>query len=70
MATIRERKQADGSTRYAAYARIVKRTLVIHTEAKTFTRRSAAETWARRRLRFQRRKSQRNFAITAFAIGA
>ena len=49
MATIRARRQANGSTRYTAYVRIRRGTAVIHTEAKTFTHRSAAVTWARHR---------------------
>jgi len=49
MATIRARRQADGSTRYAAYLRIRKGKAVIHTEAKPFSHRSAALSWARHR---------------------
>lgn len=49
MATIRARKQADGSTRYTAYVRIRRATAVLHTEARTFSHRAAALTWARHR---------------------
>lgn len=37
MATIRARKQADGSARYTAIVRIRKGSAVIHQEYKTFT---------------------------------
>jgi len=49
MTTIRARRQADGSTRYTAYLRIRKGKAVVHTEAKTFSHRSAALSWARHR---------------------
>lgn len=49
MATIRARRQANGTTRYTAIVRIRKGTVVIHQEAKTFSHRSAALTWARHR---------------------
>jgi len=49
MATIRARRQSNGSTRYTAYVRIRRGKSVVHTEAKTFSHRSAALTWARHR---------------------
>ena len=49
MATIRARRQADGSTRYTAYVRIRRGKAVLHTESRTFAHRSAALTWARHR---------------------
>jgi hypothetical protein len=49
MATIRARKQADGSTRYTAIVRMRKGRTLVHHECKTFTRRSAALTWAKHR---------------------
>jgi hypothetical protein len=49
MATIRARKQADGTTRYTAMVRIRKGSTVIHQENRTFTHRSAALTWAKHR---------------------
>src|ERR1700719_1740057 len=47
MATIRARKQADGSTRYTAIVRIRKGNAVIHQEYKTFAHRVAAVAWAK-----------------------
>jgi integrase len=49
MATIRVRKQADGSTRYTAIIRLRRGTTLVHQEARTFAHRSAALTWARHR---------------------
>jgi integrase len=49
VATIRARKQADGTTRYTAMVRVRKGSTVIHQENKTFTHRSAALTWAKHR---------------------
>jgi hypothetical protein len=49
MATIRARRQSNGSTRYTAYVRIRRGKSVVHTEAKSFSHRSAALTWARHR---------------------
>jgi len=49
MATIRARRQANGSTRYTAYVRIRRGKAILHTEAKTFSHRSAAVSWARHR---------------------
>ena len=46
MATIRARKQADGSTRYTPIVRIRKRKIIIHQEYKTFAHRVAAVTRA------------------------
>jgi hypothetical protein len=44
MATIRARKQTDGSTRYTAIVRIRKGNAVIHQAYKTFAHRVAAVT--------------------------
>jgi len=49
MATIRARRQADGTTRYTAIVRIRKGKTVIHQECKTFALRTAATSWARHR---------------------
>lgn len=49
MATIKARKQANGSTRYTAVVRIRRGTTVMHQESRTFTHRSAAQSWARHR---------------------
>jgi integrase len=49
MSYIRARKQADGTTRYTAVVRIRKGKAILHHEAKTFSHRSAAITWARHR---------------------
>ena len=47
MATIRARKQSDGTTRYAAIVRIRKRKTIIYQEYKTFALRTAAVSWAK-----------------------
>jgi hypothetical protein len=49
MATIKARKQANGSTRYTAIVRIRRGTTVLHQESRTFTHRTAALSWARHR---------------------
>lgn len=49
MATIRMRKRADGSCGYTAQIRIHDGRAVVHQEAKTFSRRAAADKWARAR---------------------
>ncbi len=49
MATIRVRKRADGSLGYTAQIRIHNGKAVVHQEAKTFSRRVAAEKWAKAR---------------------
>jgi hypothetical protein len=49
MATIRTRKQADGSTRYTAIVRLRRGKTPVHQEARTFAHRSAALTWAKHR---------------------
>jgi integrase len=49
MATIRARRQSDGTTRYAAIVRIRKRKAIIYQEYKTFALRTAAVSWARHR---------------------
>lgn len=43
MATIRARKQVNGTTRYTAMVRLRKGKTVIHQETKTFAFRAAAE---------------------------
>jgi hypothetical protein len=49
MATIKARKQANGSTRYTAIVRIRCGTTVTHRESRTFTHRTAALSWAKHR---------------------
>lgn len=49
MATIKARKQANGMTRYTAILRIRRGKTVLHQEAKTFTFRAAAVSWAKYR---------------------
>lgn len=49
MATIKVRKRANGSIRYTAIVRIRQGTTVVHRESRTFTHRSAAQSWARHR---------------------
>lgn len=49
MATIKARRQANGSIRYTAIVRKRVGETIVHREAKTFTHRSAALTWARHR---------------------
>jgi integrase len=49
MATIKVRKRANGSIRYTAIVRMRKGTTVVHRESRTFTHRSAAQSWARHR---------------------
>jgi integrase len=49
MAHILARKYGPGLTRYTAVVRIRKGAFVVHREAKTFTHRSAALTWAKQR---------------------
>jgi hypothetical protein len=49
MATIRARKQADGSTRYTAVVRIRNGKTIVYQEYKTFALRTAAVSWAKHR---------------------
>jgi hypothetical protein len=49
MATIRPRKQSDGTTRYCAIVRIRRNGVLLHHEAKTFAHRGAAHQWSRSR---------------------
>ena len=49
MATIRARKQSDGTTRYTAIVRIRKRKAIIYQEYRTFALRTAAVSWAKHR---------------------
>ncbi|HMN44645.1 MAG TPA: tyrosine-type recombinase/integrase [Povalibacter sp.] len=49
MATIRPRRKSDGTLRYTAQIRLRKGKLVVHSEAKTFMHRAAAEKWAKAR---------------------
>lgn len=49
MATIRPRKQSDGTTRYCAIIRIRRNGVLLHQEAKTFAHRGAAHQWSRSR---------------------
>jgi integrase len=49
MATIKARRQANGSIRYTAIVRKRVGGAIVHREAKTFTHRSAALSWAKHR---------------------
>src|SRR6516225_4956452 len=49
MATIKARRQANGSIRYTAIVRKRMGKTIVHREARTFTHRSAALSWARHR---------------------
>lgn len=49
MATIRLRRKSDGTLRYTAQIRLRKGKFVVHSEAKTFMHRAAAEKWAKAR---------------------
>jgi hypothetical protein len=49
MATIKARKQANGTIRYTAVVRMRRGTTVLHRETKTFAHRSAAISWAKHR---------------------
>ena len=45
MATIKARKQANGTIRYTAVVRMRRGTTVLRQESKTFAHRSAALSW-------------------------
>jgi hypothetical protein len=47
VASIRSRKRANGRWAYTAEIRIHEKEVVIYKEAKTFSRKTAAEKWAR-----------------------
>jgi hypothetical protein len=49
MATIKARRQANGTIRYTAVVRRRAGKTILHCQAKTFTHRSAAMSWARHR---------------------
>ena len=49
MAQIKSRKRADGSVGHTAYIRIKRQGQIIHQEARTFSRKSLAVDWARKR---------------------
>jgi hypothetical protein len=49
LATIKVRKQANGTTRYTAIVRMRKGKVILHREARTFSHRAAALTWAKHR---------------------
>jgi hypothetical protein len=49
MATIRARKQADGTTRYTAIVRVQEGKALLHQECKTFALRTVAASWAKHR---------------------
>ncbi|MGB6452740.1 MAG: hypothetical protein WBE92_18470 [Steroidobacteraceae bacterium] len=49
MATIKARKQANGTIRYTAIVRRRVGKMIVHREAKAFTYRSATVSWARHR---------------------
>jgi hypothetical protein len=47
MATIKVRRRANGSIRYIAIVHICRGTTIVHRESRTFTHRSAAQSWDR-----------------------
>jgi hypothetical protein len=49
MATILPRRRADGTIGYMATVRLHEGKTLVHRESKTFSRRVAAEKWARAR---------------------
>lgn len=49
MATIKARRQANGTVRYPAVVRLRRGTTVLHQESKPFAHRSAAVNWAKHR---------------------
>jgi integrase len=49
MATIKARKQANGTTRYTAIVRLRRGKTILHHESKTFAFRAAAFSWAKHR---------------------
>lgn len=49
MATIRARKSADGSLRYTVQIRIKENGAQVYQESRTFSRKQAAQAWAKRR---------------------
>ncbi|MCK7581034.1 MAG: hypothetical protein MZV65_39055 [Chromatiales bacterium] len=49
MATIVARKRSDGTTAYTAQIRLKRDGILIHSESKTFTKRSIAKAWATER---------------------
>ncbi|WP_090624688.1 site-specific integrase [Azotobacter beijerinckii] len=49
MATIRARKLSDGSVSYTAQIRIKKNGVQVYQESQTFSRKQAAQAWAKRR---------------------
>src|SRR3984885_10444370 len=49
MATIRARKQSDGTTRYTAVVRVREGKALVHQECKTFALRTAAASWPKHR---------------------
>ena len=49
MATIRARKEADGTVNYTVQIRLKKKGVIVYQEAQTFARKQAAEAWAKRR---------------------
>lgn len=51
MASITKRKRADGSMAYRAEIRIARNGVIIHSEVKTWSRKSDARTWAAERER-------------------
>lgn len=49
MATIRARRRKDGSTGYTATVRLKRHGRIVHQESQTFSRRTAAVDWGKRR---------------------
>lgn len=49
MGTITQRKRTDGTSTYTSQIRLKKNGIVIYSESQTFTRKSLAQDWMRRR---------------------
>ena len=49
MGTISARKRADGTTAFTAQIRLKENGVIVHTEAQTFTKKTLATTWLKRR---------------------
>jgi hypothetical protein len=49
MATIRARKEADGTVSYTVQIRLKNKGVIVYQECQTFARKQAAQAWAKRR---------------------
>ena len=49
MATIDQRKRADGTTAYTAQIRLKDQGVIVHSEAQTFTQKALTQDWLKRR---------------------